>query len=143
MTRALFLCVHNSARSQMAEGLLRHLGGRRYEVFSAGVEATLVRPLAIEAMREIGIDISSQRSKSVEELMDEEFDVVVTVCGEYESCPIPARAKRVRHWPFEDPSRGEGIEAYRNVRDGLRRMIEIELLDEAEVGRSRRQRTAD
>ena len=127
-TRVLFLCVHNSARSQMAEGLLRRLGGDRFEVVSAGVEATFVKPLAIQAMREIGIDISAQRSKSVEELMNDEFDTVVTVCGEYESCPIPRKNKRLRHWPFEDPSRGEGIEAYRNVRDGLKRMIEIELL---------------
>ena len=127
-TRVLFLCVHNSARSQMAEGLLRRLGGDRFEVVSAGVEATFVKPLAIQAMREIGIDISAQRSKSVEELMNDEFDTVVTVCGEYESCPIPPKSKRLRHWPFEDPSRGEGIEAYRNVRDGLKRMIEIELL---------------
>ena len=127
-TRVLFLCVHNSARSQMAEGLLRRLGGDRFEVVSAGLEATFVKPLAIQAMREIGIDISVQRSKSVEELMNDEFDTVVTVCGEYESCPIPPKNKRLRHWPFEDPSRGEGIEAYRNVRDGLKRMIEIELL---------------
>jgi arsenate reductase len=126
--RVLFLCVHNSARSQMAEGLLRRLGGDRFDVASAGVEATYVKALAIEAMREVGIDISQQRSKSVHDFMNEEFDTVVTVCGEYESCPIPPRAKRLRHWPFEDPSRGEGIEAYRNVRDGLKRMIEIELL---------------
>ena len=112
----------------MAEGLLRRMGGERFDVASAGVEATSVRPLAIEAMREVGVDISSQRSKTVNEFMDQEFDTVVTVCGEYESCPIPPKAKRLRHWPFEDPSRGEGIEAYRNVRDGLKRMIEIELL---------------
>ncbi|OLC53685.1 MAG: hypothetical protein AUH85_13655 [Chloroflexi bacterium 13_1_40CM_4_68_4] len=127
-TRVLFLCVHNSARSQMAEGLLRRLGGDRFEVASAGVEATDVKALAIEAMREVGVDISTQRSKSVSEFMEQEFDTVVTVCGEYESCPIPPKAKRLRHWPFEDPSRGEGIEAYRNVRDGLKRLIEIELL---------------
>jgi arsenate reductase len=130
VTRVLFLCVHNAARSQMAEGLLRHLGAGRFEAFSAGVEATSVRPLAVAAMREIGVDISGHRSKRVDEYLDQEFDVVVTVCADYESCPIPPRAKRVRHWPFEDPSRGEGIEAYRNVRDGLRRLIEIELIDE-------------
>jgi arsenate reductase len=112
----------------MAEGLLRRLGGDRFEVASAGVEGTFVKPLAIQAMRELGIDISAHRSKSVAEFMGLEFDTVVTVCGEYESCPIPPKAKRVRHWPFEDPSRGEGIAAYRNVRDGLRHMIEIELL---------------
>ena len=126
--RVLFLCVHNSARSQIAEGLLRRMGGDRFDVYSAGSEATYVKALAIEAMREIGIDISRQRSKSVSDFMDREFDTVVTVCGEYESCPIPPKAKRIRHWPFEDPSRGEGIEAFRNVRDGLKRMIEIELL---------------
>ena len=104
------------------------MGGDRFDVSSAGTEATYVKALAIEAMREVGVDISGQRSKSVADFMEQEFDTVVTVCGESETCPIPPKAKRVRHWPFEDPSRGEGIEAYRNVRDGLKRMIEIELL---------------
>lgn len=127
-TRVLFLCIHNSARSQMAEGLLRHLGRGRFDVQSAGVEATSVRPKAIEAMREIGIDISAQRSKAVDRFMRETFDVVVTVCGEYESCPIPPKAKRVLHWPFADPAAEDRIEAYRSVRDGLRERVERELL---------------
>ena len=128
MERVLFLCVHNSARSQIAEGLLRHLGAGRFEVASAGVEATAVRPKAIEAMREIGIDISRQTSKSVDRFMTERFDVVVTVCGEYESCPIPPEASRVLHWPYPDPSREDRIESYRAVRDGIRARIDRELL---------------
>ena len=129
----LFVCVHNSARSQMAEGLLRALGGNRYEVHSAGAQPTYVRRLAIEAMAEIGIDISRQRSKRVEDLPRYGFGIVVALCSENEMCPLPAKLGRLRHWPFEDPSRGEGIEAYRNVRDGLRRLIEIELLDEGDL----------
>jgi arsenate reductase len=126
--RVLFLCVHNSARSQIAEGLLRQLGGDRFEVHSAGVEATSVKPKAIDAMREIGVDLAGQTSKSVDRYLDQRFDVVVTVCGEYESCPIPPRAERVLHWPFPDPSRDDRLASYRAVRDGLRERIERELL---------------
>ena len=126
--RVLFLCTHNSARSQMAEGLLRHLGGDRFEVMSAGTEATRVRALAVRAMEEIGIDISRHESKTVERYLAQPFDLVVTVCGEAESCPIPPAAKRVLHWPFPDPSRSDRIETYREVRDELRRRIERELL---------------
>src|SRR5438093_6603705 len=128
MERVLFLCVHNSARSQIAEGLLRHLGRGRFEVASAGVEATAVRPKAIEVMREIGVDIAGQTAKGVDRFMSETFDVVVTVCGEYEACPIPAKAGRVLHWPYPDPSRDDRIESYRSVRDGIRGRIERELL---------------
>lgn len=126
--RVLFLCTHNSARSQMAEGLLRHLGADRFEVMSAGTEATRVRALAVRAMEEIGIDISRHESKTVERYLAQPFDLVVTVCGEAESCPIPPAAKRVLHWPFPDPSRSDRIETYREVRDELRRRIERELL---------------
>ena len=128
MKRVLFLCSHNSARSQMAEGLLRHLGADRFEVMSAGTEATRVRALAVRAMEEIGIDISRHESKTVERYLAQPFDLVVTVCGEAESCPIPPAAKRVLHWPFPDPSRSDRIETYREVRDQLRRRIERELL---------------
>ncbi|HAE84174.1 MAG TPA: protein-tyrosine-phosphatase, partial [Ktedonobacter sp.] len=87
--RVLFICTHNSARSQMAEGLLRHLGGERFEVFSAGTEATLVRPLAIKAMAELGIDIAGQQSKTLDRYLDEPFDEVITVCDTAaEACPI-------------------------------------------------------
>ncbi len=132
--RVLFLCTHNSARSQMAEGLLRHLAGDRFAVHSAGTEATRVRPLAIRAMREIGIDISAHESKSVDRYLGEPFDFVVTVCGEAESCPIPPAAKRVLHWPFPDPSKATGTESeqlavYRWIRDELRRRIDREFLE--------------
>ena len=117
----------------MAEGLLRHLGGERFEVMSAGTETTAVRPLAIHAMAELTIDISRQWSKTVDRYLTQPFDLVVTVCGEAESCPIPPAAKRVLRWPMPDPSKATGsdeqrLAAYRAVRDDLRRRIEDELL---------------
>ena len=131
----LFLCTHNSARSQMAEGLLGHLAGDRFEPFSAGTEATRVRPEAIEAMREIGVDISGQRSETLDQYLDEPFDYVVTVCDDAnESCPVFPGAKRRLHWSFADPSGAEGAErlpAFREARDGIRARIETELLDVA------------
>jgi arsenate reductase len=132
-SRVLFLCTHNSARSQMAEGLLGHLAGDRFESFSAGTEATRVRPEAIEAMREIGMDISSQRSETLDRYLDEPFDYVVTVCDDAnESCPVFPGAKRWLHWSFPDPSGVEGrqerLPAFREARDGIRARIEAELL---------------
>jgi arsenate reductase len=102
--RVLILCTGNSARSQMAEGILRHEGGDRFEVYSAGTKASFVRPEAIQVMREIGIDISHHRSKSVDEFAGQEFDYVITVCDNAkESCPIfPGKAERI-HQSFEDP----------------------------------------
>jgi arsenate reductase len=132
--RVLFICTHNSARSQMAEGLLRYLGGERFEVFSAGTEATHVRPLAIRAMAELGIDISGQQSKTLDRYLGESFDDVITVCDTAnETCPIFPGAKQRRHWSFEDPSRATGSEdeqmaVYRRVRDEIRARIEKELL---------------
>lgn len=132
--RVLFICTHNSARSQMAEGLLRHLGGERFEVFSAGTEATYVRPLAIRAMAELGIDISQQRSKTLDRYLGEPFDKVITVCDTAaEACPVFPGAARRLHWSFEDPSKATGSEAeqlkvYRRVRDEIRSRIEKELL---------------
>src|SRR5712691_7953628 len=97
--RALFLCTHNSARSQMAEGLLRDRSRGRFEVHSAGTEATAVRPLAITAMRELGIDISSQKSKTLDRYVNDRFDYVITVCDEAnESCPIFPNAEHRLHW---------------------------------------------
>jgi arsenate reductase len=88
-TRVLFLCTHNSARSQMAEGLLRKLGGQRFAVFSAGTEATRVRPLAVRAMAELGIDISGHESKTLERYLDQSFEAVITVCDQAnEACPV-------------------------------------------------------
>lgn len=103
--RILFLCTHNSARSQMAEGLLRHLGGSRFEVYSAGTEATTVRPQAIQVMHELGIDISGQYSKKLDCYLNEPFEEVITVCDTVgEACPIFVGAKHQRHWSFPDPS---------------------------------------
>jgi arsenate reductase len=134
--RVLFICTHNSARSQMAEGLLRQLGGERFEVFSAGTEATHVRPLAIQAMTELGIDISQQVSKTLDRYLNEPFDEVITVCDTAaEACPVFPGAARRRHWSFEDPSKATGneaeqLEVYRNVRDEIRTRIEKELLNQ-------------
>ena len=136
--RVLFICTHNSARSQMAEGLLRHLGGERFEAFSAGTEATHVRPLAIKPMGELGIDISGQQSKTLDRYLNEPFDEVITVCDTAaEVCPVFPGAVRRRHWSFEDPSRATGSEAdqlevYRRVRDEIRARIEEELLGEGD-----------
>jgi arsenate reductase len=124
--RVLILCTGNSARSQMAEGLLRHDAGKVYEVFSAGTKPSQVRPEAIAVMREVGIDISGHRSKSVDEFAGQDFDYVITVCDNAkESCPVfPAKTKRI-HWSIEDPAAAQGSEeerlsAFRRVRDELR-----------------------
>jgi arsenate reductase len=123
--RVLILCTGNSARSQMAEGLLRDLANDRFEVASAGVSPTHVRPEAIAVMGEIGIDISPHRSKSVEEFTGQEFDYVITVCDNAnEQCPIfPGNTKRI-HWGFEDPAAAEGddetrLAVFRRVRDEI------------------------
>jgi arsenate reductase len=124
--RVLILCTGNSARSQMAEGLLRHDAGDRFEVFSAGTRPARVRPEAIAVMAEIGIDISAHRSKPVDEFAGQPFDYVVTVCDNArENCPIfLANTKRV-HWSLDDPAAVEASEeqrhaAFRRVRDELR-----------------------
>ncbi|MBS1797935.1 MAG: arsenate reductase ArsC [Acidobacteria bacterium] len=124
--RVLILCTGNSARSQMAEGLLRALGGGRFEVESAGVVKSFVRPPAIEAMREIGIDISGHRSKAVDEFAGREFDYVITVCDNAkENCPVfPGKTKRI-HWSFDDPAEATGGDAeilavFRRVRDEIK-----------------------
>ena len=129
--RVLFLCTHNSARSQMAEGLLRALGGERYEVFSAGTEATRVRPLAIRAMAELGIDIAGQESKPLRRFLDERFDAVVTVCdAANEACPFFPGAERRLHWSFEDPAAAAGTEAersavFRRIRDAIQHRVRL------------------
>jgi arsenate reductase len=127
--RVLFLCTHNSARSQMAEGLLRAMAGDRFEVQSAGTERTRVHPLAIQAMAERGIDISGHTSKLMTGLIQEPWDHVVTVCDDAdERCPLlPGRVKR-QHWSFDDPSRAAGSEAdrldkFRGVRDQIERQL--------------------
>lgn len=135
--RVLFICTHNSARSQMAEGLLRQLGGERFEVFSAGTEATHVRPLAIQAMAEIGIDLRGHQSKTLERYLHQPFDEVITVCDTAaEACPVFPGAVQRRHWSFPDPSKATGSESeqlaiYRGVRNAIQERIEQELLAEA------------
>lgn len=135
----LFLCTHNSARSQMAEGLLRAMYGLRYESYSAGIKATSVDPRAKMVMNEIGIDISLQRSKSAEEFTDTIFDLAVAVCDKAkEACPVSTtelkiptkstKARKVIHKCFEDPALAAGtneeqINVFRRVRDGIKAWI--------------------
>ena len=132
--KVLFLCTHNSARSQMAEGLLRDLGGDRFEVHSAGTEATHVRPLAIQVMDEIGIDISNQESKTLDRYLGEPFDYVITVCDEAnEACPFFPGAKNRLHWSFVDPAQAVGSEeqrlwVFRKVRADITERIKRELV---------------
>jgi arsenate reductase len=128
--RILFLCVANSARSQMAEGLARALLGDRVEAMSAGSKPSKVNPYAIEAMAEIGIDISSQRSKSVDEIDTAGVDLVVTLCAE-EVCPVLPGGVRRLHWPVSDPaapqtdlSAKETLSRFRAARDSIRERIE-------------------
>ena len=131
--RVLFLCTHNSARSQMAEAFLNTLGEGRFKAFSAGTRARGLHPFSIQAMAEEGIDISLQRSKTLDEFVDQPFDLVITVCDEAnESCPYFANARERRHWSFPDPSAVPGDDAryaaFARVRDAIRERIERELL---------------
>ncbi len=133
-TRVLFVCTHNSARSQMAEGMVRAWGGDRFEAFSAGTEATRVRPEAIAVMREIGIDITGHTSKTIVPFIGEAFAWVITVCdAAKESCPVIPGAAQQAHWSIDDPSAVEGpeeerLEAFRTARDVLRDRVHIFLL---------------
>jgi arsenate reductase len=122
--RVLFLCTHNSSRSQMAEGLLRARGGSAFEVFSAGTQPRTVHPLAIKAMRELGIDLTTHSAKGIEAFATEPpMDLVITVCDEaQEACPFFSHARHQVHWGFPDPSRATGSEeerlaAFRHIRD--------------------------
>ena len=127
--RVLFLCTHNSARSQMAEALLRSRSRGRVEVESAGTEKTLVRPLALKALEEIGIDASAQTSKTLERFIEEQFDYVITVCdAANDACPTFPNGGQREHWSLPDPSKVGGseerqLEAYREVRDELEMRI--------------------
>ena len=138
MERVLFLCTHNSARSQMAEGLLRAWGGDRFEAHSAGVVATEVRPLAIRAMAEAGIDISAQTSKALDVYLGQAFDRAITVCDDArEACPFFPGARTQLHWSFDDPSAATGSEeerlaVFRRVRDEIGARIRAELLPPAD-----------
>jgi arsenate reductase len=125
--RVLILCTGNSARSQMAEGLLREMAGDRFEVESAGVNPSRVRPEAVEAMREVGIDISGHRSKSADEFVGQDFDYIITVCDyARETCPFfPGRAESIHH-SFEDPPAPGAADSettmavFRQVRDEIK-----------------------
>ncbi len=139
--RVLFLCTHNSARSQIAEGLLRAAGGPDLEVHSAGTVASSVRPEAIAVMDEIGIDIRGQSSKTLTAYLDQPFDLVITVCDDAdETCPIFPHAGERLHWSVDDPSSVQGAEAerlagFRQAREALRAQIEQDLMPRL-VGRS-------
>jgi arsenate reductase len=127
--RVLILCTGNSARSQMAEGLLRDMAGGRFDVCSAGTKPSAVRSEAIRVLGELGIDISGHRSKPVDEFLGQSFDYVITVCDNAkESCPVfPGPARRI-HWSLEDPAAVAGSEAerlsvFRSIRDQIRRKL--------------------
>ncbi|MEW6227036.1 MAG: arsenate reductase (thioredoxin) [Bacillota bacterium] len=128
--KVLFLCTGNSCRSQMAEGFLRALGGDKWEAYSAGLDPRGVNPRAIEAMKEVGIDISHQTSKGIDPRLIDEVDMVITLCGSAdEACPVtPPHVRRI-HWPLEDPARATGtpgqvLNTFRRVRDEIRRRVE-------------------
>lgn len=137
--RILVLCTGNSARSQMGEGLFRSEGGEQFEVFSAGTRPSSVRPEAIAVMQEVGIDISGQRSKSVDEFSGQAFDYVVTVCDNArDTCPVFPAATRRLHWSFEDPAAVAGTEAerllaFRRSRDQIRGRVREFLRDLAAI----------
>ncbi len=128
--KVLFICTHNSARSQMAEGLLNHLYGSIYEAYSAGAKPSDVHPLAVKVMKEIGIDISKNKSKSIKEFEGIKFDLVVTVCDSAkEECPYFPGGKEYIHKSFPDPSAHKGseeekLEFFRKVRDEIKKWIE-------------------
>jgi arsenate reductase len=137
--RALILCTGNSARSQMAEGLLRDMTGNRVEVASAGVAPTRVRPEAVAVMKEIDIDISNFRSKSIDEFLTQPFDYVITVCDNAnQQCPMFAGASRRIHWSIEDPAAVVGddeirLEAFRQARNELRERLQRFIEDEVRL----------
>lgn len=136
--KVLFICTRNSARSQMAEGFLNDLYGDRYEAYSAGIEPTEVDPYAIKAMAEINVDISKQRSKSIEEFRRNNFEYVVTVCDHAkEACPFFPGGKKLLHKGFKDPSEFKGTEyeilaEFRRVRDEIKDWIEKTFCEENE-----------
>jgi arsenate reductase len=141
--RVLFLCTGNSARSQIAEGLLRHLSRDEVDSYSAGTDPVPVKALAIQVMEEIGIDISRHRSKGVDALAGESFDFIITVCSRaQEKCPRwPGQVEYI-HWAIDDPAAVQGSDeqrhqAYRNAREALRQRINLFLLANRLVSRPR------
>ena len=133
--KVLVLCTANSARSQMAEGLLKHICGNEYDVNSAGTKASEVRPEAIAVLKELGLDISDHRSKSVDEFADEKIDFVLTVCDNAkENCPYFPASTKLTHKSFEDPAAVEGdeearLDAFRKARDEINQYIADEYLE--------------
>ncbi len=130
MKRVLFVCTGNRARSQMAEGLLRHLAGNQFQAYSAGTEPKGLARLTVQVMEEIGVDVSGQRSKHLGEFAGQPFDYVITVCdAARQRCPaFPGGGERI-HWDVDDPADAEArgvpvLDAFRAARDGLRRRIE-------------------
>lgn len=121
--KVLILCTGNSCRSQMAEGILKHYGSDKFEVFSAGTKPSIVNKTAIQVMREIGIDISNHRSKHIDEFLGQKMDYIISVCDNAkESCPIFPGGTKHLHWPFPDPPHGQEItetvlDDFRKVRD--------------------------
>ena len=132
--KVLFLCTGSSARSQMAEGYLRHVAGDQFEALSAGIEPKGLKPLAVEAMSEIGIDISHQKSKDVVSFLGQYIPYIVTVCDNArERCPIFPRTYKFVHWGFDDPAAAQGtreekLAVFRRVRDEIARRIDEELV---------------
>src|SRR5712671_351994 len=139
-TKVLFLCTGNSARSQMAEGYLRHVAGDEFEALSAGLEPKGLNPLAVEAMQEIGIDISKQKSKDVRDFLGQYIPYIITTCDNArDCCPIFPRSYKFLHWGFDDPAAAEGshdekLAVFRRVRDGIAQRIEKELIEPITAG---------
>ncbi len=131
--KILFICTHNSARSQMAEGLTNHFFANRWHAFSAGTEKTMVKPFAIEALKDLGIDISHHKSKELDNFINDDFDLVVTVCDSAkESCPNFLRAKRMIHVSFQDPSDTKGsdenkLKAFIKIRNEIKMWLDDRL----------------
>lgn len=129
--KVLFLCTGNSCRSQMAEGWLKALGGDRFEVFSAGIEAHGLNPRAVAVMHEAGVDISGQRSEVLDPKLLDSIDLLITVCGHAdEHCPVVPASCEKQHWPFDDPAKATGTEdeimaEFRRVRDQIKSRIEV------------------
>lgn len=127
--RVLFLCTANSSRSQMAEGIVNHFFGKSISAFSAGTQATHVHPLTIEAMKEIGIDISKHRSKNLSEFDGQRFDYVITLCGNAnETCPLYIGGAKKKHIGFDDPAQAQGtkeeiLQEFRRIRDKIKEKL--------------------
>ena len=139
-TKVLFVCTHNSARSQMAEGLVNHIGGQSFQASSAGTEPTAVHPLAVQVMAEQGIDISGQHAKAIDMLLGARFDYVITLCDDAnEACPVFPNARHRLHWGLPDPTRDEGtreerLATFRSVRDAIRAQVDEFLMANVSEG---------